>query len=226
MRERKDILNGKLPQYDTFVNRLYSKATANQAAWNIPASSLAAYLPLLNKWNLKWSVSKLKTKASSVDRTATTSARKNLTKFLRPFIQVHIMRNSELSDADILKCGLQPYKKKKSKSGKPRTAPWMHYVVKSSHNIEAFYRQAAEKKGVTSRGKPLHVAFCKIAYFIGEEPPSEPEDFPRTIITSSNGTAIKFKAADAGKKITFVACWVSTGNIDGNWSKPQSMYIP
>jgi len=226
MRERKDILNGKLPVYDKFVNGLYSKANVNQVAWDIPASSLSAYLPLLNKWNQKWSVSKYKKKASTVDRAATTTARKNLTKFLRPFIQVHIMRNSELSDADIIKCGLQPYRKSKRKSGKPKATPWMHYVVKGSHTIEAFYRQAASEKGVAGRGKPVHVAFCKIAYFIGEEPPSEPEDFPRIIITSRNGTPIKFKAADARKKVTFIACWVSSGNIDGDWCRPQSMYIP
>jgi hypothetical protein len=226
MRERKDILNTGLDAYEIFVNQMYAAANANRVAWNISAATMAAYLVLLNKWNSKWSVSKNKKTANTVDRTETTTARKKLTKFLRPFVQIYIMRNTALTDADIIKCGLQPYKKTKTKSKKPKSSPLMIYVIKGSHIIEAFYSQAAGDKNVRSRGKPLNVAFCKIGYYIGDTPPTDPEDFPKTIITSNNGVRIKFKAVDARSKVTFIACWVSAGNIDGNWCRPQSMYVP
>ena len=91
MRERKDKLNSGLFAYNTFVNQLYTVANANRVAWNIPATAVNGIVPLLNKWNAKWDVSKNKKSASSVDRTATNTARKNLTKYLRPFVQIHIM---------------------------------------------------------------------------------------------------------------------------------------
>jgi hypothetical protein len=226
MRERKDALSSGFLSYNIFVNQLYLAANANRIAWNIPASAINAIVPLLNKWNTKWAVSGKKQSASTVDRTATNTARKNLTKYLRPFIQVQIMRNPALKDADIIKCGLRPYKKTKTKRRKPKGSPFMTYVLKPSHNIDAFYRQTSGEKGAKNRGKPLHVAFCKVAYFIGEEPPAEPEDYTKTVMTGHNGLRIKFKATDAGKKVTFIACWVSISNIDGPWCRPQSMYVP
>jgi hypothetical protein len=225
MRKRKDPLNGKLTNYHIFVNNLYDRANTNQLSWNIPAPAVTAILPLLNKWNMKWAISKVKATAKSTDRKATTTARKNLTKYLRPFIQKYITRNTNLNDADVITCGLQPYDKTRTRIGRPDTIPVMEYVSSGAHTIDAYYRQGAKQKGVQNRGKPLHVAFCKVVYFIGDNPPPNPSDFPRMKMEKRSPVHIVFDAEDARQRVSIAACWVSESMLDGDWTAVQTMNI-
>src|SRR4051812_29675089 len=102
MKLRKDLFGQPLANYDTFVNNLLNQVNTNMVAWNIPAPIVAVILALLTTWNLKWAASKNKTAATSGDRTATRNARKALTAYLRPFIQTFIMRNANITDANII----------------------------------------------------------------------------------------------------------------------------
>jgi hypothetical protein len=224
--KRKDILNGKLAEYDTFVNNLYSKCNANMVTWNMPAAQMSDFLSLLNKWNAKWTISKMQNNALAKDRKATNIARKNLTKFLRPFVQVYVMRNANLTDADIVTCGLQPYDRTRTRVGRPDSIPSMEYKSATVHTIEVFYRQGAKQKGVKNRGKPLNVAFCKIRYSIGENPPKNIADFEHTVLITRSPGRIQFDGEDAGKKVTFAACWVSVSNLEGDSTNTQTLIIP
>jgi hypothetical protein len=225
MRKRKDVLNGKLAIYDTFVNNLYDKANANHLAWNIPATVIAAILALLGEWNARWAISKVKSDAKTGDRKATATARSNLTKYLRPFVLVYIMHNENLADDDIVSCGLLPYDKTRTRIGRPDTVPVMEYRSGNAHTIDVFYRQGAKQKGVQNRGKPFHVASCKVAYFIGDNPPADPKDFTQVILGKSSPIHLVFNAELARKKITFAACWVSESLLDGNWTVLQTRHI-
>jgi hypothetical protein len=225
MKKRKDPLSGELSEYDTFVNNLYDQVNANLIPWNIPAAVAAAILALLTIWNAKWAVSKVKATATSGDRTATQTARKNLTAYLRPFVQTLIMRNANMSDEDIIDCGLEPYDRTRTKIGRPDTVPNMEYRNGGIHIIDAFFRQGAKQPGVNNRGKPLNVAFCKVAYFIGDEPPANPATFPHVLTSSRSPFHIVFDAEDARKKVWFAACWLSESNLDGDWTEVQMLNI-
>jgi hypothetical protein len=186
---------------------------------------VAAILALLTPWSTAWAVSKNKNTATSADREATQLARRNLTAYLRPFVQTLIMRNANMTDDDIKACGLEPYDKTRTKVTRPDTVPNMEYRNGSVHVINAFFRQGAKQKGVNNRGKPVNVGFCKIAYFIGANPPSNPAEFPRVILASKSPVHIVFDGDDAGEKVTFAACWVSVNNLDGDWTEYQSFNI-
>ncbi|MFI5219660.1 MAG: hypothetical protein ACHQNT_09235 [Bacteroidia bacterium] len=226
MTTKKDVFNSGNAEYDTFVNGLYNQVNTNHVAWGIAPAIVAAILALLTPWNTLWAISKNKTTSNSADRENTRLAREALTAYLRPFVQVSIYRNTSMTDADIITCGLEPRDKTKSPVGKPVTEPDMDYKVTGTHQVSAFYRQAPGEDGVSHRGKPENVGSVKVAYFVGENPPLNPDDFSKTVTGTRSPVKITFDPAVAGKKVIFAASWVSTSNIQGEWGEVQTMVVP
>jgi hypothetical protein len=233
MRKKKDPFTKPNGAYDTFVNQLYNQVNTNHVAWNILPATVAAILALLTPWNTLWPISKQKTTSTSTDRANTRLARKLLTAYLRPFVQASIYRNISMTDADIIACGLDPHDRVKSPVGKPTTEPAMDYKVSGTHLISAFYKQSPAEAGVSGRGKPVGVGLLKVALFISngtpeksDPAPASPDDFPKTITGRRSPVKILFNASDAGKKVTFAACWISTSNINGDWNEVLTMIVP
>lgn len=226
MKKRKDPFWGKNADYDTFVNQLYNAVNTNHVAWGITPAVVAAILALLTPWSAAWLISKQKTTSTSGDRKITLLAKKALTVYLRPFVQISIYRNTLMTDADIVLCGLDPYDRVKSRVGKPETTPDMDYRVSGTHQVSAYYKQAPAMPGVGGRGKPAGVGLVKIAYFIGDHPPADPRDFAKMVTGSRSPVRIQLNAADAGQKLFLAACWISTSNIDGDWTGIVNMVVP
>ena len=229
MKKRKDVFKIGNGTYNTFVNQLYSQVNTNNVAWGILPAVVAAILDLLTPWNTLWAISQWKSTSTSTDRANTREARFALTAYLRPFVQTAIYRNPLMSDADIIACGLDPHDRVKSPVGKPPTVPAMEYKYGNPHQIKGYYKQAPAEPGVSGRGKPAGVGRIKIAYIItnGTEPiPANPDSFPRAKTGTRSPVKINFEATDSGKKVTLAACWVSTSNIDGDWSGVVTMIVP
>jgi hypothetical protein len=226
MKKKKDVFKKSNADYDTFVNQLYDAVNTNHIAWGIDPLIVAAILALLTPWSTFWAISKKKSASTSADKTNTRLARKALTAYLRPFVQTWIYRNTSMTDADIIICGLDPHDRVKSPVGKPATEPDMDYKYSGTHQLSAYYKQAPAEPGVSGRGKPAGVASVKIVYFIGDNPPADPAEFPKFIIGTRTPVKILFNATDAGKKVTLAACWVSTSNIDGDWTAVITLIIP
>jgi hypothetical protein len=154
MAKRKDPFGKSYEVFDTLVNNLYEKVKANQVIWKIKSTSVSAIFPLLNDWNNKWKISRQEAISTTVDRKATLSARKALTKYLRPFVQKWIHYNKAMSKANIAACGIEAHIKTKHRIGNPDTEPHMQYKSKTTHMIEAYFRQQAGVDGVSRRAKP------------------------------------------------------------------------
>jgi hypothetical protein len=131
-----------------------------------------------------------------------------------------------MTAANITSCGLDPHADTRTPVGKPDTEPDMDYKVSGTHLISAYYRQSPGTDGVSRRGKPDGVGSIKIAYAIGDNPPANPDLFSKTTTGTRSPVKILFDPTDAGKKVAFAACWVSTSNLQGNWSDVQNMIVP
>jgi hypothetical protein len=226
MRKKKDPFSKRNTDYDTFVNQLYKQVNANHAAWNIDITTVNAIALLLGKWNGYWAISKTRSTCTSKDRKNTSQARVALSKYLRRFVQVKIYRNINITDAGILACGLQPHDRSRKRNGKPQTVPNMSYKVTDAHQISAFYRQAPGADEVSRSGKPIGVESVKIVYFIGDNPPANPNEFPKTLFGKRSPMRIHFNPADAGRKVTFAACWISSNNLEGDCCAVITIRVP
>jgi len=222
----KDLIPTNDPKYNSFVNILIAKVTAKATDWAIPLAVITALAGLLTKWNSMWAIASDKKNRSSVDVTNKKAARKALTTYLRPFIQTYIYDNSLLTSADITSCGLNPHSTTKTPAGIPGTVPEMQYKAGNDHTVKAYYKQEAGADGTTGRGKPDGVGHIEIASFVGATPPASPNDFTKLTIGTRSPVAVQFNAAQAGQPVTLAARWVSTSNLPGNWSNPQTVNVP
>src|ERR1051325_6334681 len=106
---KKDPFKSPNAKYDIFVNGFYTQVNTNKVAWVIDPLEVTALLGVLTPWNTTWAISKNRTTSTSADRKNTSLARTALTTFARPFVQKWIYLNTNMTDADIITCGLDPH---------------------------------------------------------------------------------------------------------------------
>jgi len=223
---KNDVLPSGDPKYNTSVNILIAQVILQATAWAIPTTVITAVTKLLATWNSMWAIASNRKNRTTVDVENKKAARKALTAYLRPFIKTYIYDNSLLTSADIISCGLNPHSTTKTPSGIPGTIPEMQYKPDSDHTVKSFYKQEAAADGTTGRGKPDGVGYIEIASFVGATPPASPNDYTKMTIGTRSPVAVQFNASQAGQPVTIAARWVSTSNLSGNWSNPQTVNVP
>ena len=222
---QKDLIPAKESEYNDFVINLFEVINTNATDWKILPAEITPSTPLLLKWKDCWAISSNRNAASPVDTENKNAARKELTGFTRPFIQKNIYLNGNMTDADILSCGLTPHSKKKVKAGIPTTLPAMQFQNADGNTILGRYRQSGGEPGSSSKAKPEGVGFLQAAYYVGTNPPIDPKDYPQSIIVTKSPFAIPFEPAQSGMKVWIASRWISATHIAGKWSPVMSMTI-
>ena len=221
----KDLIPGADPDYDKFMTAFYQAISAGLLKWKIPQTEVDPSTPLLISWKNSYGACQIKKSASSVDIDLKNADKAVLTAFTRPFIQKWVYLNSNMTDNDIQKCGLKPHSKDRKHAGKPDSIPAIALKNTPGFSITGTYRQSTGDAGTSGRGKPAGVGSFQIAMFIGAVPPADPKNYTRTEIFTKTPYRIVFDPAQAGQTVWFIARWISTDHIPGDWSKPVSMTI-
>jgi hypothetical protein len=225
-KRRKDPFTQPVDKYSTFINQLYNAVFANLVAWGIDPLAVAAFLAVLTPFNTAYAVSKEASTATRVNRATTKQTRAVVNRLARTFVKQWIFTNGNMTEADIISCGLEPYSGSRTKSTKPESVPDMFLKPMVSHNIKGFYRQPEEEPGVRKRGKPVGVKSVKVAWFVGANVPAEPDLYGNFVFFTSTEGILAFNAAQAGQNVTIASCWVNDVQVAGDWCEPQTMVIP
>ena len=212
--------------FTKLANGSMKRVNDKKADWKIDQTAIDVITPLLDDWNKKIELTINPKMTTSADTEAKNLARKALSPALSSFYTVWIFNNKNMNDADIVSCGLTPHKTTHTAVGKPKTLPEMDYKAGNAHSLHAYFHQQPGTDGVSHRGKPDGVGHIQVAYFIGDNPPVDPNDLPKTVIFTKTPGTIDFAPADAGKNVHLAARWVSTSNLNGDWSKIEKMMIP
>jgi hypothetical protein len=225
-KKKKDPFTQKLSTYDTFINQLYNAVFANMVAWGIDPLVVAAFLAVLTPFNTAYAVSKEKTSATSVNRATTRQSRGVVNALARKFVQKWIYLNENMTDADIIACGLEPRDKTKTSIGAPDSVPNMILRPMTSHNIKGRFIHASGDNGSKKQNKPDGVKSVKVAIFVGKDIPDEPDDYGRFIDSTRVDVVIPFNSGLKGQDVTIAACWVNEKEQQGDWCEPMTMVIP
>jgi len=220
------IIPTKEEMYDSFMTNLYKQATIKANDWNIPNNSISPSIPLLADWGSSYGLTKVLATRTIVNVAKKNIDKKALTKFSRPFIKKYIHLNESMDDDDRKSCGVTPHSTSRRSVGKPATLPMVEFKVGNGHTLLAYYRQQMTEPGSSGRGKPDGVGSIQHTYFIGDVPPADPNKYGKTVVGTKSPTYIVFDAEDAGKKVWIASRWVSTNNINGDWTIPISRQIP
>jgi hypothetical protein len=225
-KKRKDPFNQPMGGYKKFINDLYTAVNANALAWGIDPLVIAAFLALLTVFNTAYAISSVKTTATSPSRAATRGSRGIVNKFARTFVQKWIYLNDNMTDADIIACGLEPRDKTRTPIGAPESVPNMILRPMTSHNIKGRFIHASGDNGSKKQNKPDGVKSVKVAVFVGKIVPAEPDDYGRFMDSTRVDVVIPFNAALKGQDVTIAACWVNEKEEQGDWCEPVTMVIP
>ena len=213
-------------EYDTFMTNLFKQVTLKATEWKIAPTEFDGSVPLLASWGTSYGLTKNPVTVTTVNVTKKNKDRKALTKYARPFISKNIYLNDNMEDDDLKLCGVEPHLITRTSKGKPSTIPLVEFKAGNGHTILAHYRQQMTEPGSSGRGKPDGVGSIQHTTFIGAEPPADPNKFGRLVVGMKSPTEIPFDAEDAGKLASIASRWVSTNNINGDWTIPVSRLIP
>jgi len=223
---RKVLIPDQEHEYDTFMTNLFKQVTLKATDWKILPTEIDPSIPLIANWGSSYGLTKNPATSTTVIVIKKNKDKKALTKFARPFISKNIYLNRNMEDDDRKLCGVEPHSNTRSTIGKPTTLPLMEYKAGNGHSIMAHYRQQMTEPGSSGRGKPEGVGSIQHTTFIGPVPPTDPNKFGRIVVGTKSPTEIPFDAEDAGKLAWIASRWVSTSNINGDWTIPVSRQIP
>jgi hypothetical protein len=208
-------------EFTVTVNNNLKYCTANQADLGISKKDLDTYTLKNTVWNSSWEKAKDPSHATVVDVAAKNDAKTDLLKFLRPFVKKVFYNNPDISDSMILDAGLRPHSKTKTSYGKPKETPTFEVVPLAANTLQIITRNEQGKKS-----KPAGVLLIRTRYFIGENPPSDPADFPKFVDATKNPIKIFFNKADAGKDLTIAICYVGNNGVEGAYGIVVTIKVP
>ena len=77
----------------------------------------------------------------------------------------------------------------------------------------------------TSRARPAGIAGAEVSRYIGQTPPSGPEQFQRLDESRRSPYTVEYTGADAGKTAYYMLRWVNSRGEKGPWSETVSATI-
>ena len=219
---KKDQLAIKNPDFDTLQGSIKKVATDNATAFLIPAAVIANLGNNSDSWVNYWGISKNKKSASQIDNENTKAMKSKYIQFLRPFLKQYFYDNPLVSDADILKAGLQPHSKAYQRTSiLSDETPVVTALPKPAHTIGFTCLNSGGKKS-----KPPKIILIRVKWFAGDGAPDDPVMFTRFKDFSAHPIQIVFDAADAGKALAYSVCYVTSKGPEAPFTSIVTIVVP
>ena len=210
------------PVFDTLQASILEISKAKTTEFGIPAPVMVLFNSNSVAWGGYWAISKFKKLSNSIDRENTKAMRSKYIKFLRPFIKQYFYDNPLVSDADIIKAGLQPHSKAYQRSSSTSAEiPDVTSTPKAGHLMNFTCLNSSGKKR-----KPAKIVFFRIKWHAGANPPSDPVMFTRFKDFSAHPIQIIFDAADAGKALVYSVCYVTSKGPEAPFTNIITTTVP
>jgi len=217
-----DQINIPNPGFDTLQLGILKVATDNATDFEIPSKVILLLTSNSTSWGVYYGVSKFKKTANQVDNENTAAMKSKFIEFLRPFLKQYFYDNPLVSDADIIKAGLQPHSRALERSNIiSEEIPTVKAEPKPAHAMNYTCLNAAGKKS-----KPKKIVFFRVKYHVGANAPTDPVMFTRFKDFSAHPIQITFDAADAGKPLAYAVCYVTNKGPEAPFTNIITTTVP
>ena len=216
-----DFVPANAERFHQWVNSLVAYITPEKAtAWNIPKAQMNSLKKLLNQFNeLQQNISADPTRTQIERRN---QAQKTLTGEVRYVIQRYLRRQSNVSDADLLAMGIPPIDHTRTPHFTVTATVAIEFRPSVPFTIVVDFWQAALSH---SRARPKGFTGAVFLWNIGEEMPTNTEDYKHHELITRRLHRFSFDAEHRGKRVWFTACWQNARGIRGEWCPPVSTVI-
>jgi len=226
------VIPGKINDFHQWVNNLFTKEDANQLAWHIDAAEITAFSTLLVPYEAAFGTAygpdTTKANVTKTQRQDVKDTKKPLLKFARTNIQVNIIRNSFLSDAEVISCGCERPDPVKTPGGKPKWLCQLTAIGKGVGHLRVKGKVPPLNEGAKPTGKPdSHLQFVVFYKLDGLAPKTFAEYTQSRQVTSSKVDLLFDPVQDKNKVVYLIGAWVSSnGKIYGDFSEMIVSAVP
>lgn len=221
--ESYSIPTGPNARFD-YQRNLVTRCIAGASLWGIPAEKLTNLAVVRSDYEQKFAIANNR----STQNPSTTAGRDEAWDKYEPdlvYLLNHYILNNEAISAEDKKALNIHTNEGNSTAPAPAqiTAPIVSLVAEEASVLHVLYASAGTP-GIHS--KPANVAFCEIAYKVGEPAPTAIADCTARYNIARSHEGITFEPQYRGKTIYAFARWVNKNGKQGPWSGVISSIIP
>ena len=208
--------------FDIFQSNFIASVQPKLITWSIPTTEFTPLTTLQTAWNTAWNKAKNKDTRSRADVQAKKEARKAFQSALRKFVRQWLAFNSKVADADREALGLKVKDIEPTPMPVPDRAPdiTLDAIKHLSHKL-----RLTDPANPHTQSKPKGVRAIQVFRFIGTSAPSDISQYQYVGDATRFLFESKFTLADVGKTAYYLARYVNTRGIPGNWSNVVSAAI-
>jgi len=221
--ESHSIPTGPNARFD-YQRNLVTRCIAGATAWNIPAAKLTALATARSDYEQKFAVANNRSTQNPVATAARDAAWDVYQPLLLDLLNHNILNNLAISAADKIALNIHVNGGNSTAPAAAQTsAPIISLVAEEASVLHVLY---ADPSSPAVHSKPANVAFCEVAYKVGDTAPVAIADCTERYNIARSHEGIVFEPQQRGKTLYAFARWVNKNGKQGPWSGVVSAIIP
>jgi hypothetical protein len=215
-----DYLPGPDADYQAWVTNFVTYANANLAALGLVAGDLTPVTTNQTQFNTNFAAHIAAKNAAQAAKQSKDEARAGLTAAVRPLVR-RLQASAVVSNAEREALGIT-VAATPTPIGPPTTAPIcsIECGARLQHTL-----RFVDETTPTRKAKPAGVLGCEIWHFVGNTPPTGPEQLRFVAVDTSAPFTVPYTSADAGKTAYYWLRWVNPTGERGPWGEQSQATI-
>ena len=209
-------------EFNAFANNFAAAVEAKPESYGLTAADAALLKTEIETWDSSYAGMIQKRDQAKSATEAKDAARTKVEALIRTYSK-QIQADPDVGNTEKLDAGLPIHSNTRSPKPSPTTAP---YAVIESTNVREHTIRMTDPSQPTRRSRPDNVKAIEILCFIGEEHPSNINQFHTIGLSSRMKFTHAFPMDDAGKTVWYLFRYVGTRNEFGPESSQYSAIIP
>jgi len=210
-------------QFD-YQRNLVTRCTAGATTWGIPAAKLTALAAPRATYEQAFVAASNAGSQNPSLTAAREAAWAAYVPLLDDLLKHQVINNAAISAADKVALYIHTNGgKSTAPAPAPATTPVVSLVPEEASMLHVVY---ADSSSPTVHSKPANVAFCELAYKVGDPAPASVVDCPLRHNTSRSHEAMPFAPEQRGKAIHAYARWVNKNGKLGPWGGVVTAFVP
>jgi hypothetical protein len=221
--ESYNIPTGPNARYD-YQRNLVQRCIAGVTAWGLPAPKITAIATPRSDYEQKFAVANNRSTQNPVATAARDAAWEVYAPLLIDLLNHNILNNTLISPSDKVALNIHINGGNATvPSPAPLSAPIVSLVAEEVSVLHVLY---ADPSSPAVHSKPANVAFCELAYKLGEPAPVAIADCTERYNIARSHEGIVFAPEQRGKQVYAYARWVNKNGKQGPWSGQVMAIIP
>lgn len=210
-----DYIPDTAAEYEIWLDNLIAYATTNQTELRLSADDLAPLQESRDAWQEALEAYRVAQATAEIAQQTRNDRRRLTETRARALVQM-LQANPDLTDPQRVALGITVRSNTRTAVAAPTTRPIprLEQSGRLRHTIHF-----ADETTPNRRAKPQGVRGCQIWVYVGETPPTRPEETFRYLGTDTRTPYLsEFDPEDGGEQAHYYLRWVNTRDEPGPWS--------